>query len=249
MIEVLEILGKIFKPIQLGFPINSQPPIVENGEPLIKIKPIANRLFICPSYFEQQLPNSLKSIYLRQQAAKQLFQALSTLPKEYSFILYDGFRPLQVQSYLFEKFQSEIQKNNPHWTFEQIRSETLKYVAFPSVEKGYPAPHLTGGAIDLTLGDSFGLALDLGTAFDETNFKSATTYFEVHPTENSEAFKNRRILFHSMTDAGFQNYEEEWWHYDYGNVTWARKADKQQAIYGPILATIEQNEVKEYRFI
>ena len=52
-----------------------------------------------------------------------------------------------------------------------------------------------------------------------------------------------------MTEAGFQNYEEEWWHYDYGNVTWARKAHKQQAIYGPIVATIEQHEVKEYHFI
>ena len=61
--------------------------------------------------------------------------------------------------------------------------------------------------------------------------------------------KNRCILFHSMKEAGFQNYEEEWWHYDYGNVTWARKAHKLQAIYGPIIATIEQHEIKEYRFI
>lgn len=246
---MLNILKKDLKPIELGLPLNSRPPIVENKEPLIKIEPIENRLFIRPSYFEQHIPNSLNAIYLRQQAAKQLIQALSTLPKDYSFILYDGFRPLQVQSFLFESVQSEIQKNNPHWTTEQIRKETLKYVAFPSIKKDYPAPHLTGGAIDLTLGNSFGQALDLGTAFDETNFKSATTYFEAHPNENREAFKNRRILFHSMTDVGFQNYEEEWWHYDFGNVTWARKAHEQQAIYGPIVATIEQNEMKEYRFI
>lgn len=246
---MLKILEKYFKPIELSLQLNSRSTIDENRDPLIKIEPIHKRLFIRPSYFEQQIPNSLKAIYLRQQAAKQLLQALSTLPEDYSFILYDGFRPLQVQSFLFERVQSDIQKIYPHWTIEQIREETLKYVAFPSVEKGYPVPHLTGGAIDLTLGDSFGRARDLGTDFDETNFKSATAYFEANPSENREAFKNRRILFHSMTDAGFQNYEEEWWHYDYGNVTWARKADKQQAIYGPILATIKQNEVEEYQFI
>ena len=24
-----------------------------------------------------------------------------------------------------------------------------------------------------------------------------------------------------MEDAGFTNYEEEWWHFDYGNQNWA----------------------------
>lgn len=245
--EVLIILEK--KPIEIALPLKNRPPIVENHEPLVKMMPIENRLFIRPSYFEQQIPNSLNAIYLRQQAADRLLQALSTLPKDYSFILYDGFRPLQVQTFLFKQIQVAIQKSNPKWTLEQIKVETLKYVAFPSIEEGHPVPHLTGGAIDLTLGDSNGNARDLGTAFDETNYKSATAYFEDNPSENDIAFKNRRILFHSMNEAGFYNYEEEWWHYDYGNVTWARKAHEQQAIYGPIIATIEQNEVKEYRFI
>ena len=243
------ILEKYLQPIKIALPLKNRPPIVDNHEPLIKMETIQNRLFIRPSYFEQQIPNSLNAIYLRRRVAKQLLQALSTLPKEYSFILYDGFRPLQVQEFLFEQFQDAIQKSHPNWDLDQVKTETLKYVAFPSIEARYPAPHLTGGAIDLTLGDSNGKARDLGTAFDETNYKSATAYFEDYPNDNEEALKNRRILFHSMTEAGFQNYEEEWWHYDYGNVSWARKAHKQQAIYGPIIATIEKNEVKEYHFI
>lgn len=246
---MLIILDKYLQAIEKVLPANNRPPIVDNQEPLIKIEPIENRLFIRPSYFEQQIPNSLNAIYLRQQAAKQLLQALFVLPEEYSFILYDGFRPLQVQSFLFEQVQAAIKKANPKWSLQQVKEETLKYVAYPSIDNGYPAPHLTGGAIDLTLGDACGNALDLGTEFDETNYKSATAYFETNPSENEEAFNNRRILFHSMKEAGFQNYEEEWWHYDYGNVTWARKAHQLQAIYGPIIATIEQHEIKEYRFI
>ena len=41
----------------------------------------------------------------------------------------------------------------------------------------------TGGAIDLTLGDLEGNAINLGSAFDEISEKSATRYFEQHPEE------------------------------------------------------------------
>ena len=221
---------------------------MENNEPLIKVKSIPNKLFIRSSYFEQNIPGSLQSIYLREQATKRLLQALDLLPENISFILYDGFRPLQVQTYLFEQVKREIAQKYPYWTSEQVQQETLRYVAFPSIEEGYSAPHITGGAIDLTLGDNLGNPLDLGTAFDETHAKSATAYFETNPEENEEALKNRRLLFHSMSQVGFQNYEEEWWHYDFGNVTWAKKAQESAAHYGPIIATIEKYELKEYRF-
>ena len=86
---MLIILDKYLQAIEKVLPANNRPPIVDNQEPLIKIEPIENRLFIRPSYFEQQIPNSLNAIYLRQQAAKQLLQALFVLPEEYSFILYE----------------------------------------------------------------------------------------------------------------------------------------------------------------
>lgn len=236
------------EPIRIKNSSSVRPIIRENNEPLVAMNEIENRMFIQSSYYAQQIPNSLQIIYLRQQVAEQLNKALSYLPEEYSFILYDGFRPLQVQSYLFEQVKKEITLLHPTWTAEQVQQQTLKYVAFPSIEEGYPAPHLTGGAIDLTLGDRNGNPLDLGTAFDETNPKSATVYFESKPHENPEALKNRRLLFHSMSQASFQNYEEEWWHYDFGNITWSRKCGEQYAHYGPILATIEHHKLKEYRY-
>ncbi|MBD8037198.1 M15 family metallopeptidase [Solibacillus sp. A46] len=224
------------------------PDLLENGEPLVEIKPIANKLYIEPQYFLKGIPDSLSKLYLRREAASKLFKALQLLPETMSFILYDGFRPLQVQSFLYNDIKNKIRLKHPHWTAEQLELETLKYVAFPSTENSSPSPHLTGGAIDLTLGDEQGRPLDLGTAFDATEEKSATAYFEKHRSENEAAHINRRILFHCMTQAGFQNYEEEWWHYDYGNRAWARKLYKDQCMYGPIIATIEQNELKEYQF-
>ncbi|ATP41155.1 D-alanyl-D-alanine dipeptidase [Solibacillus sp. R5-41] len=238
----------LLKPIQHLHSADKKPVIKETREPLVALKSIKNRLFIRSSYYDQKIPNSLQSIYLRQGVTERLNQALAELPKSYSFIVYDGYRPLQVQQFLFDQVQQEIALTNPSWSEQEVQKETLKYVAYPSIEEGYPAPHLTGGAVDLTLGDSFGNPLDLGTAFDETNSKSATAYFETNADENPEAFKNRRLLFNCMTSAGFKNYSEEWWHYDFGNVTWARKAHEPAAFYGAIIATIEKNELKEYRY-
>lgn len=207
------------------------------------------RVFIYPVYYIQKAPNSLRSIYLRESAYERFMQAVSLLPENYSFIVYDGFRPLQVQQYLFNQFSAQLQKQYPTLSEQEVKQETLKYVAFPSLDREYPAPHLTGGAIDLTIGDLNGNALHLGTAFDEMNEKSATRYYEENAEENREVRDLRRILYNSMTSAGFTNYSEEWWHYDFGNISWARRIGNKKAIYGPIEAEIQNNKLKEYRFI
>ena len=200
-------------------------------------------------YYEQGIPDSLKSIYIRKNTYERLIEALNLLPQNYSFILYDGYRPLQVQQYLFQLFSQVIKKRNPYFSEEDVLKETLKFVAFPSIEPYKTSPHLTGGAIDLTLGDLAGNPLDLGSAFDEMSKKSATCYYEQYPNENEEALRNRRILFHAMTAVGFTNYSEEWWHYDYGNVTWARRVNATEAKYGAIEAIIETNQIKEFRYL
>ncbi|MEK4229842.1 M15 family metallopeptidase [Solibacillus sp. FSL H8-0538] len=171
------------------------------------------------------------------------------LPENTSFILYDGYRPFQVQQYLFTHFSEQIKKQYPTYTEEEVLEETRKYVAFPSLEPGHSIPHLTGGAIDLTLGDLVGNALNLGTDFDAIDPKSATRYFEQHPNENEEALKYRRLLYNCMIAVGFTNYSEEWWHYDFGNATWARRIDAQQARYGAVVAEVQDNNVKECRYI
>lgn len=227
----------------------STPAIQDNGEQLIQIGGDHPKIFIEPIYYIQKAPNSLRSIYLRESVYERLLQAVSLLPDDYSFIVYDGFRPLQVQQFLFNQFSAQIKKQHPAFSEQQVQQETLKYVAFPSLHKEHPAPHLTGGAVDLTIGDAHGNALHLGTAFDEMSEKSATRYYEENTEDNKAARDLRRILYNSMTSAGFMNYSEEWWHYDFGNISWARRIGTEKAIYGAIEADIQNNQLKEYRFI
>ena len=245
------IQGNINNPIpKLEYPIlRHKPKVSESREPIVNITEVHPRIFSKSMYFEQGIPNSLQAIYLRKTVFEKLIEALNLLPKEYGFILYDGYRPLQVQQHLFQLFSEEIKNNNPNYSEEEILEATLKFVALPSVEPYKTSPHITGGAIDLTLGDLEGNPLDLGNAFDEMSEKSATCYYEQHPGENEEALKNRRLLYNALTAAGFTNYSEEWWHFDYGNVTWARRVNALETMYSAVEAIIETHQIKEFRYL
>lgn len=247
---MISIQGKIFSPIPDFVPSKGDycPDVCENREPLLNLTNRHPRIFSRSIYFEQQIPGSLQSIYLRQNAYERLLQAIALLPEEYSFVVYDGYRPLQVQQHLFQLFYEEIKHSHSNLSHEKILEETLKYVAYPSVDPTNTSPHLTGGAIDLTLGDLEGNPLDLGSVFDEMSVRSATRYFEHNPIENEEALKHRRLLFNSMTTVGFTNYSEEWWHFDYGNVAWARRVKSTETKYGAVESIIEGHQLKEYGY-
>ncbi|MFJ7736333.1 M15 family metallopeptidase [Lysinibacillus sp. NPDC097287] len=243
--------GDIYQPIGVLKTAKRQqyPFVRENGDLLIQIEEDHPRIFIQSFYYLQHIPNSLKSLYLREGAYERLKHAVLLLPENYSLILYDGFRPIQVQQYLFTHFAKRIKLQYPYFTEQEVLNETHKYVAFPNKGQEFNTPHLTGGAIDLTLGDLNGRALNLGTAFDEISEKSETRYFEQHPQENTEACIHRRLLYNCMTMVGFSNYSEEWWHFDFNNISWARREDSQVAGYGAIEAKIQDNQVKGYRYL
>ena len=70
--------------------------------------------------------------------------------------------------------------------------------------------HNLGVAVDLTLVDLVtGTPLDMGTAFD--------TFTEAAHTQNAEGrvLGSRQLLVKAMEAEGFQNYENEWWHFSY----------------------------------
>jgi D-alanyl-D-alanine dipeptidase len=79
--------------------------------------------------------------------------------------------------------------------------------------------HNLGVAVDLTLVDLVtGTELDMGTPFD--------TFTEAAHTANAEGrvLRYRQILVKAMESEGFQNYENEWWHFSY-QVPGARAFD------------------------
>ena len=206
---------------------------MDNGEPFVQITAHTHRAIgVEPVYYLQQIEGSWPDIYVRQTVYEKLLAIADRLPPSRQLILYDGYRPFAVQHALFQLIQAQIAAAEPHLSVEALHEKTLTYVAWPSTQIDASTPHLTGGAVDVTLADETGAPLWMGSAFDETSTLSATAYFE-QQGEDAQVRDNRRELYTYMTEAGFSNYEEEWWHYEYGTKAWAARTKQSVTRYTP----------------
>ena len=113
--------------------------------------------------------------YLHADAAELLSRAV-VLAREigYRFRIFDAFRPTEAQWVLWN------------------HTPDPDFLADPN--RG--SPHSRGVAVDLTLVDSRGVMLEMGTGFDDFT---------------------RHTLLGIMTAAGWDFYRNEWWHYQMFN--------------------------------
>lgn len=212
----------------------------ECGEPLVALSTLSPKTIkVYSAYYHLGYEGALPELYLREDAAKRLATAAEKLPVGYCLVALDGWRSTQVQASLYEHFRQSLLLQG--WQEgEALTAEVGKFVALPTTNLQKPSPHLSGGAIDLTIAGKDGW-LDMGTEFDDFSDLADTRYFEqlAEPSEQQIAIRNnRRLLYHLMTDAGFVNYPKEWWHYEYGTRSWAVRT-QQEPRYGGILSIPE----------
>jgi len=214
-------------------------PVEECGEPLVSAGYLPEKIIVSPQYYIHGIEGSIPECFVRRSVLVRLSRAADLLPQGCRFVLLDSWRPRMVQTSLFQKFRSELREKMPLLDDQEITSLASQFVALPSVSPAHPSPHVTGGAVDLTIVDETGLCLPMGADFDETTERSATDYFEKKlaakerlTASEEEALFNRRMLYAVMTRAGFTNYPDEWWHYDYGNQNWALLRGEKTAPYG-----------------
>lgn len=206
--------------------------ITPSSEPLVALTP-QPRLKLAPAYAAQGIAGASSEIHLRASVAKRLMDALNYLPEKYGFCLLDGWRALAVQHALREHIRTVIQTRHPDYTSAAIEAKLDEFVAKPEPDI-MPPPHLTGGAIDLTL---YHLAapnqlIDMGSDFDEPGHRSHSHHYETQP--HHPAHHHRRLLHHAMRQAGFSNLPTEWWHFDYGNQNWAYFTHQPHALFAAI---------------
>ncbi len=169
-------------------------------------------LFSRPAYLELGYRNAPERIWVRSGCLERLRWAAALLPGGYSLVVWDGWRSLELQEELYQTFRRDLAEREG-LEDPELEQKTLRFVARPSSDP--PSPHLTGGAVDLTLGDHRGEPLDMGGGFDELSDRSRSDYYE---TSGEQVYRDRRrILRQVMLASGWSNYPEEWWHYDYGN--------------------------------
>jgi zinc D-Ala-D-Ala dipeptidase len=155
--------------------------------------------------------------------------------------LFDAWRPRAVQAYFYETWMpQELRARWPTWSEEAIRAEASRYWATPTVDPLSPAPHSTGGAVDLTLAwADDGEHLFMGGLFDDPTAIShldrlERAYDDAGSYSMEEARANRRLLYWAMTEGGFACFADEWWHYSWGDQMWAKTTGQPAAFYGPV---------------
>ena len=176
----------------------------------------------------------------REGVAKKLETVNKSL-RSYGFelLVLDAYRPVSCQIALWQYFIGRGKELLKDPTDEELTAFAARYCSDPrkfdkNDQKTWPT-HSTGGAVDLTI-----RAIDskhpayMGGIFDDASMLSASRFFENKKesdlsASDIEARKNRRILFWAMTEAGFQNYANEWWHYDFGTQLWAKKTNRLNA--------------------
>lgn len=130
--------------------------------------------------------------YLHADAAAALRRAVVLADAlGYRFRIFDAFRPSEAQ-----------------WAMWNHTPDP-EFLADP--RRG--SPHSRGAALDLTLLDAAGKALDMGTGFDAFTPLSHHASLEVSTTAQA----NRLMLLGIMTAAGWDFYRNEWWHYQLFN--------------------------------
>ncbi|HMM48600.1 MAG TPA: M15 family metallopeptidase [Miltoncostaeaceae bacterium] len=198
-------------------------------ERLVAVDRIGPRVFDHPAYHRQGLPGALERNWVREGVALRLGRVAQGLPDGFSLLVWDGYRPLETQASLFRTYLDELIAAHPDWPADALEEAAARYVTPPSPSRVAPPPHLTGGAVDLTLADRAGRPLDLGTEFDAFVPEAASRALEDRP---GPAREHRRLLYWAMRSQGFTAYTEEWWHFDHGNQFWGHITGR-PAHYGP----------------
>jgi zinc D-Ala-D-Ala dipeptidase len=130
--------------------------------------------------------------FLKVKAVKSLLDANKAfLEKGYRIKLYDCYRPRGIQKKMWKIVPD------------------ANYVANP--KKG--SIHNKGGAVDISLVDSLGVELDMGTKFDFFGEEASHNYQNL----SEEILANRKFLKEIMLQHNFKSFDSEWWHYNLNN--------------------------------
>ena len=164
---------------------------------------------------------------VRKTVAKKLDlinKKLSRINPKYEIVLLEGYRSPEKQKLMFiaeyERLKS-IYKNEV-----ELLEAVHKLVAEPS-----GAGHPTGGAVDVAILES-GKQFDFGGEyldFDSPN----TPYFTKRKLSAQQRF-NRKLLREVMICEDFIPFNNEWWHFSFGDIEWAYYKSK--------LGKLPQNE-------
>jgi D-alanyl-D-alanine dipeptidase len=183
---------------------------IMSGIGLVDIQKVNSRILVdikyasIDNFMKRRLYDTLACIYLQRDVAIRLSKCqdlLDSLKPGYRLLVYDGVRPVQVQREMWNALD----------TLPKL--ERGKYVSNPALG----SLHNFGAAVDLTITDSYGNALDMGANYDDFRdvaFPKYETRFLKSGELTEQQVNNRKLLRRIMRSQWFYNIPTEWWHFN-----------------------------------
>ena len=191
----------------------------EEFEGLVDVRGYNNAIYVDLKYASEdnfmglQLYERMKRAYLQPDVAQRLAYCqvyLSALDTSMHLLVYDAARPVDVQQLMWNALDTVP------------ASQRGKYVSNPA----NLSLHNLGCAVDITICNSEGIALDMGAGFDDFRdiaFPSKETQYLKSGALTNEQHENRLLLRKVMSSQKFRQLPTEWWHYNAYSREVARK--------------------------
>src|SRR5690554_3704622 len=164
--------------------------------PLVDVETLPNIFsyeirYASPNNFMGEALYDCAKCLLRPEVAEALGKANEYFLKEgYRILIYDCYRPLDVQKKMWVKVPRATYVANPY---------------------GKGSVHNRGAAVDITLETVGGCFVDMGTEYDHFGRAAHIDNYDF----SEDILANRRLLFEGMRKFGFSTIRTEWWHFSF----------------------------------
>lgn len=196
----------------------------DDQSPLISLKDSGFKLIFEPSIKDDCDYRVREAVY------GKIGRISQRLDKQgHMLIIRSVWRSFEHQRLLWDEKFAAMQEEHPDRHADDITEIVSLFIAPPE-----ESMHATGGAVDaliydvknervMDFGNNEGLKLEL----DET-------CYPYHPEISPEVRRNRQLLIQLFEDEDFVVDILEYWHFDYGNASWATEKGKEYARYGVV---------------
>jgi D-alanyl-D-alanine dipeptidase len=167
-------------------------------------------------------------VYVRPELLIRLEKVANSLAEEFRLVIRAGHRPIEIQRRLLRECAQDYKDDNPGVSDQEAFEHASTFVSDPDTSL---PPHCCGSAIDVDLFDVTKNSLvDFGSPVNLDDDISFLHYNQI----TSEQKQNRLMLLSVMLEQDFASTAFEWWHFSYGDETWAWFYGLEDSLYGLI---------------
>jgi D-alanyl-D-alanine dipeptidase len=202
--------------------LSSSVNIQDDQSPLVALKDAGFRVMYEPSMMKDY------GYWVRQAVCEKIGRISQRLDEQNRvLIIRSVWRSFEHQRRLWDRKAAVMRLEHPDRTEDEIKAIVSRFIAPP-----HESMHATGGAVDALIYDTqTDRVLDFGNN-EGLHLELDETCYPLHPDISDTAKKNRGLLMGLFEDEGFVADYLEYWHFDYGNVSWATRKGKKVAHYG-----------------